>query len=212
MTPKCEVCSSIKLRPYSYENTHQLTLGPEFTVRAAVLQCEDCGEILDMDRKVEKNFAIEKKRAIKSSISEMANQLKTFGLNDSYVERAFELPQRTINRWKGVGESSASAVALMRTLITFPFIADVASARFDPLQAKKSLFRYAVQQFSQEMRAIGMEMDAVSWDQSQLNQIQLTANFQLAPSTTKYEVSNIPATSGTAAETATIYPFLSTGT
>ena len=46
------------------------------------------------------------------------------------MERALELPSRTIARWKG-GEVSAATLALLRITRTFPWILEVADAHFD---------------------------------------------------------------------------------
>ncbi len=48
----------------------------------------------------------------------------------AYVERALDLPARTVARWKS-GEHSASALALLRVVATYPWMLEVAEHRFD---------------------------------------------------------------------------------
>ena len=52
------------------------------------------------------------------------------------MERVLGLPQRTMMRWKA-GTFSDSAAALLRILATYPWMIDVADARFDPVYAQE---------------------------------------------------------------------------
>jgi hypothetical protein len=56
----------------------------------------------------------------------------------AFVERALELPQRTMMRWKK-GQLSDAAIALLRIIGTYPWIMDVADAKYDSIYAQKRL-------------------------------------------------------------------------
>jgi hypothetical protein len=63
----------------------------------------------------------------------------------AYFERAFELPVRTGTRWKS-GDFSSSSIALLRIVKTFPWMTEIAEARFDPITSKKVMFREVVEE------------------------------------------------------------------
>lgn len=52
------------------------------------------------------------------------------GITMAMFERVFELPTRTLTRWKG-GDFSASALALLRIVATYPWIIEVAEHKFE---------------------------------------------------------------------------------
>ncbi len=60
----------------------------------------------------------------------MLEMLSDSGVTMAYLERALGLPARTAERWKA-GESSAAALALLRTITSFPWILEVADGGFE---------------------------------------------------------------------------------
>jgi hypothetical protein len=103
------------------------------------LICKECG---DFSGENESHIIAAIEIAKKQILNKMVDDLSKIGIKMAYVERALNLPPRTINRWKG-GESSAASVALLRTIRTYPWILEVADAGFDPYIAKQKLVESA---------------------------------------------------------------------
>lgn len=106
------------------------------------LRCRMCGESGDFadvnDSRIEEALDSSKK----ASIPTMLVYLDACGLSNAYIERVFQLPSRTIARWKR-GEESGAALAFLRLLRTYPWLAKVADAGFDRLEADVAVYRAA---------------------------------------------------------------------
>lgn len=77
--------------------------------------------------------------------------IEYFNRNDismSAFERALDLPQRTLTKWKnGLSNPSATGFALMNIVRTYPWILDVAQNKYDPVIAKKVYINNALNDF-----------------------------------------------------------------
>ena len=103
-----------------------------------IMHCKDCDEKGDFDNLNDDlvEFAIKKSKD--QSVNAILDRLSDLGIKIAYIERALELPSRTISRWRS-GKYSASSLALLRTIRTFPWILDVADANFDKKFAEKKI-------------------------------------------------------------------------
>ena len=113
-------------------------LGGQKTILLNEYSCGACGASGD--------FYDENEALIKNSLSELKrtavnNILETFVKNKislSAIERALELPQRTLSKWKnGVTNPSASGTALMKFLWLYPWLLEVAENRYDYAKAQR---------------------------------------------------------------------------
>jgi DNA-binding transcriptional regulator YiaG len=143
---QCPACGSDKLQILTEQKSYQLTLGNEFNYLEKIYQCETCGEAGDFDNKNESTFEIAEREALKAHVPYLIEELSKEKISMAQFERAFELPQRTLTRWK-TGDFSATAVALLRTIKTYPFIVRVAENRFDQGYAQKALCMEAINLF-----------------------------------------------------------------
>jgi|GEM_PF-669660 len=77
--------------------------------------------------------------------------IEYFNRNDismSAFERALDLPQRTLTKWKnGLSNPSATGFALMNIVRTYPWILEVAQSKYDPVIAKKVYISSALNDF-----------------------------------------------------------------
>jgi hypothetical protein len=89
-----------------------------------------CGESGDFADKNDSLIEAAVERLNSRAVEEIVQFLASVGLTMAYIERALELPQRTIMRWKA-GEHSAAAVALLRLLRTYPWLLKVAECGFE---------------------------------------------------------------------------------
>jgi len=135
----CPVCGSSDVKREAQAQTEQLTLGPEFSFEQVNYTCKTCGEEGDFENINDPKYLAAYKDAqtvaIKNLIENLAAQSK---ISMAFFERAFELPVRTVTRWKN-GDFSATAVALLRTATTYPWIVEVADNKFDAVFAKQVL-------------------------------------------------------------------------
>lgn len=150
MATICPSCGSKELATDTSKKLYPIVYGKPAEWAEIVYHCLACGESGDFsddnDSLAEKAIELAKKQ----SVNIMLDSLVERGLKMTYLERAFELPPKTIARWK-VGGSSASSIALIRIIRTFPWIIDVADAHFDPLIAKKKLIAGAAQVLGEEI-------------------------------------------------------------
>lgn len=140
MKRSCPVCGNEDMNEITFELQTQLTLGDEFTVKGPARQCPNC-EHVEEDIQSSEPFREAVLAATQQSVNNMIDHLRAEGLKMSYIERAFELPSKTLNRWKSGGESSATSLAFLRTLVTYPFVVEVAMKRFDQAFAQQVLLR-----------------------------------------------------------------------
>lgn len=137
----CPICNSKELTSEVSTQTDQLPLGPQFDFKKVIYTCSNCGEKGDFERVNDSKFLEAYKPALVESVKQMINKLSEENdISMAYFERVFELPVRTLTRWKS-GDFSATAVALLRTVKTFPWITEVAENKFEPTLAAATLIQ-----------------------------------------------------------------------
>jgi len=139
---QCPACGSPNIVRTEVENTDQLTLGPEFAFKEVRHKCSICGEEGDFSAETDANYSVAQKNAQGGLVKRLIEDMGQHNISMAFFERAFELPMRTVTRWK-TGDFSASAIALLRVAVTFPWIAEVAEHRFESNVARAILVREA---------------------------------------------------------------------
>ncbi|MDI6739292.1 MAG: hypothetical protein QME74_02895, partial [Candidatus Edwardsbacteria bacterium] len=85
----------------------------------------------------------------KESVVSIIESFPVVGYSLAGIERALELPTRTLSRWKsGDFNASAGSLALLRILKTYPWIIDVADVKYNEFDAKSILIREAINVFN----------------------------------------------------------------
>lgn len=140
----CPACGSENLTKKEYEDLVCESLGESKLVQKVLYICNDCES--------EGDFFNENEAIIKNSLVELKNQLATSildGLNKhrislSAMERALELPQRTLTKWKtGASNPTASGIAMLKFLKLFPWLLEVAENKFDFNLSQKIFLSHA---------------------------------------------------------------------
>lgn len=139
----CPACGSHELEMVGGKRSHQLTLGDEFEYLEQMFKCSVCGEEGDFANTNDETFKAAEAIALKKLVPSLIDNLSEERISMAQIERAFELPQRTLTRWKG-GDFSATSVALLRLIKTFPFVVNVAEKRFNPEFASKTILTEAL--------------------------------------------------------------------
>jgi DNA-binding transcriptional regulator YiaG len=149
----CPACGSHHLTRSEEVDSSQLTLGAEFNFIKEVYTCNVCGESGDFALTNDSKFEVAQKNAQIHSMKAMVEGLsEEKDISMAYFERAFELPVRTLTRWK-TGDFSSAALALLRTVRTYPFIVDVAASGFDPDFARRQLYLEGAKVIKASMRS-----------------------------------------------------------
>ncbi len=141
----CPVCGSdnitgtidnkVLIEPFICEKTVE-------TVNYKCALCGESGDFFDDNEEILYN-AIEllKQESVKNIIDD-------FSLNKismASIERALELPQRTLTKWKnGRTKPSATVITLLKFLRIFPWLLEVAENKFDYSTAQKIHIENAV--------------------------------------------------------------------
>lgn len=133
----CPICGSDQIERIKTKSHGQLTLGPEFAFNEVLFKCNSCHEEGDFFYETDENYLAAQKKAqigfVKHTIEELSNK----GITMALIERAFELPIRTLTRWKN-GDFSSTSIALLRIIKTYSWIVEVAEHRFEPLFARQT--------------------------------------------------------------------------
>ncbi|SNX59755.1 hypothetical protein SAMN06296273_1189 [Nitrosomonas ureae] len=142
MNTSCPACGSDSIETTNIKQMLPIVYGDPAILDEVLDKCLVCGESGDFsglnDQRITETIDIAKKK----SVNDMLHYLSERGLKMTYVERALELPARTIARWKG-GELSAATLALLRIIRTYPWLIEVADSHFDPSVANGKLLEEA---------------------------------------------------------------------
>lgn len=139
----CPVCGSDDLKKEASKEVERVVFGPIFNYEKVIYTCNSCGEKGDFAQVNDAKFLEARKHSIDTSIKSVIETLSEENeISMAYFERAFELPMRTLTRWKG-GDYSATAIALLRVVKTYPWITEVAAHKFEQHFSQKTLLNQA---------------------------------------------------------------------
>lgn len=134
VTLKCPMCGSDKLGISEREEKRSVPFGPDALCVLQVVTCSECGEHGDFGLVNDARIEAAIDASVTASVDVMLSHLEEIGLSNAYIERVFDIPARTIARWKR-GERSATVVAFLRLLSTFPWLVEVAEENFSQREA-----------------------------------------------------------------------------
>lgn len=146
MTKSCPACGSDSISTTEIHNRIHIAYGDDEEYIEIVDHCVSCGEEGDFsgenDTEINKALNI----ARRHSVCNMVDFLQSQNVKTAYLERALELPARTVNRWK-TKEPSASGLTLLRIIRTYPWILEVADADYDETFSRSKLMEQAAKVF-----------------------------------------------------------------
>lgn len=134
----CPVCGESEISKSQNEEIVKEPFGGQKEIRLTEYTCETCGSTGD--------FFNENESLMQDCLSVLKSDAVTNILNDfsankislSSMERALELPQRTLTKWKNkASKPSSTGVALLKFLRVFPWLLDVAENKYDYSTAQK---------------------------------------------------------------------------
>lgn len=130
MSTSCPACGSLELRTKTEKVTLPSIYGESVQYDERMDCCSICGECGDFEGENDSRIEEALTKSKKQMVNSMLDDLSKHGIKMTFLERVLGLPSRTVSRWKS-GESSAASIALLRTIRLFPWILEVADARFD---------------------------------------------------------------------------------
>lgn len=125
----CPACGSTDVEVTEHAQQHGVPFGPSVAATQVKNVCRSCGEAGDFEGVNDDRITLARTESTKESIPKMLAMLAGVGLSMAYIERALELPTRTVARWKA-GDTSAAGVALLRLITMFPWLLTVAEHGF----------------------------------------------------------------------------------
>ncbi|MDD3538925.1 MAG: hypothetical protein AB7V60_04820 [Candidatus Caldatribacteriota bacterium] len=142
----CPACGSEEI----YETKKTIKIKEPFAGEESIvitenicLVCESKGDFFDQNEEIIENTI---KRLKQKSVE---NILKHFIENKrslSSIERALEIPQRTLAKWKNkISKTSAAGIALLRFIRLFPWLLEVAENKYDPQKAENIMLDNVMQ-------------------------------------------------------------------
>jgi hypothetical protein len=107
--------------------------------------------------------------AVRDSARAMIDQLADRGITMAYFERALQLPQRTLARWKD-GGCAAAGIAVLRLIRTYPWLLRVADHGFSEAASQGTLITEGaaayVQALARQAPLIHSFAPTIGWSQT----------------------------------------------
>jgi hypothetical protein len=128
----CPVCGSTDIIKSSYNEFVNDNLSGKTLVEKVLYHCNTCGEDGDFfnenETVVNDTLATIRQDFVVSTLDTFASNKISF----SSMERALDLPQRTLTKWKnGASSPTAVGIALLKYIKLFPWLLEVAETGFD---------------------------------------------------------------------------------
>ena len=148
----CPVCGSSNIVKDVYSEILQDNICGQKPIEKVIYQCNSCGEAGD--------FFNENEATIDNALSEIKQSFVVNALSDftaqkisfSSMERALEIPQRTLTKWKnGVSSPTSTGVALLKFVWLYPWLLEVAEKSFDYGSAQKIFMKTALNTMIDQM-------------------------------------------------------------
>jgi len=145
----CPACGSENISENKKTITIKEPFAGEENIEIIENTCHDCESTGDFYYQNE--YIIEEKiKELKQKSIE--NILKYFiknKLSMSSIERALEIPFRTLAKWKNKrSKTSAAGIALLRFIRLFPWLLDVAENKYDSKKAENIMLNNAIEKLS----------------------------------------------------------------
>lgn len=139
----CPACGSQEISREIHESFDQLTLGAQFSFKEVSYRCSTCDETGDFLAENDEYYLVARKKAEVDFVKKVLFYIGAgFGRSFPQAERSLELPFGILRKWNS-GDFSSSEVALLRIIMTYPWILEVAENKFEKKFSKEELVRQA---------------------------------------------------------------------
>lgn len=196
----CPLCGHDKIDHEIRTETISDNYSGSVNVSLAYDCCQQCGTDGDFGKQNDKLIrdAIDELKA--ESIKDILEIFSHGNVNIASMERALELPQRTLAKWKsGASSPTAAGVTLLKFLKIFPWLVDVADCNFDFDEGQRIHIKDAIDQVLPQMHF------ARAYMQSNANQDFKVAIAGVPPNVTFFEL-EVPQPSAPALDWSQVIP------
>lgn len=108
----------------------------------------------------------------KNATQNIINAFVANGFNLASIERALELPQRTLSKWRNDTSPSAAGVTLLKFISIFPWLLAVADTNFDLLKSQEICVHNAISYIYGQRNQGGSNIVSQQQHTSSINIIQ----------------------------------------
>jgi len=144
----CPVCGSDKVEKITTTHTISEPFGGTKNISISEVKCNACGSTGDFFNENDSIIESSIKELKQNSINNILNDFSENKISMSAIERALDIPQRTLAKWRsGSSSPTATGVALMRFIRLFPWLLDVAENKYDYDYAQKICINSGIQKF-----------------------------------------------------------------
>lgn len=153
----CPACGSNNLKEVTMPHFIDEAFNCQKTIELSEYQCNDCGTTGDFFDENAAKIIHELKELKQACVSGIINDFVENEISMSSMERALELPQRTLAKWKNrIAAPTASGVALLKFLRLFPWLIEVAENNYDCNISQKIFIKHAVDEFLIDYKSRGV--------------------------------------------------------
>lgn len=145
--PKCPACGATDIKDKIIDVILNEPFGGQDIVKTHEIECSTCGTRGDFFNENDAILSNAHKKLKQKGIENIINDFADYNISMSAIERALEMPQRTLTKWKnGISASSSSGIALMRFIRLFPWLLEVAEKKYDYNESQRIHINAAVKQ------------------------------------------------------------------
>ena len=149
---RCPTCGSIDIIDEKKNILIKDPFGGQDNIEIHENICSLCGSRGDFFNQNETLIDETIKKLKQKSIENILNDFIDSKMSMSSIERALEIPQRTLTKWKNrTNVPSSAGVALMRFIKLFPWLLEVAENKYDYNEAQKIHINEAIQKLLPEI-------------------------------------------------------------
>jgi len=149
---RCPACGSIDIIDEKKSILTKEPFGGQDNIEIHENICSMCGSRGDFFNQNEPLIEGTIKKLKQKSVENILNYFIDSKMSMSSIERALEMPQRTLTKWKNKTNMPSSAgIALMRFIKLFPWLLEVAENKYDYSEAQKIHINEAIQKLLPEI-------------------------------------------------------------
>ena len=148
----CPACGSIDIIDEKKSILIKEPFGGQNNIEIHENICSLCGSRGDFFNQNETLIDETIKKLKQKSIENILNDFIDSKMSMSSIERALEIPQRTLTKWKNrTNVPSSAGIALMRFIKLFPWLLEVAENKYDYNESQKIHINAAIQKLLPEI-------------------------------------------------------------
>jgi len=149
---RCPACGSIDIIDEKKSILIKEPFGGQNNIEIHENICSLCGSRGDFFNQNETLIDETIKKLKQKSIENILNDFIDSKMSMSSIERALEIPQRTLTKWKNrINVPSSAGIALMRFIKLFPWLLEVAENKYDYNESQKIHINAAIQKLLPEI-------------------------------------------------------------